>query len=493
MRMKQQKSLVAIAALFLVILISHSYALERYPTEPDIATGDTAESKPYVSWYGGLRGIAYGDTRKVLGSRDEYWVYLPAPYLPSAKLGPDELSRPSDPDYQTLNVVDLNAHAKIGASFSETRLGVKYGGYALGKGWNTDGFIEADFFGVPSFGDWGNANDHSHDHEHPLTLRLRYACLKIKDESREILFGQFTHPADITECYAHTVSFSFGGPYEPVAYCPQLRFTQIVGRGHFTAVASVQHQYSVSPGPSAFVSHYQRWSCIPEMTLQAYAADCGWLCGGQINLKKLVPRIKANFTGPAPDNDVRYVKTSESVNGGYGMLFAAWQGEKLGVRAKGYVGYNIADLGTIAGYAVTQTFCGHPEVEDPMGYRSYVPLGQVAGWLDFDIALTEKLKIGCFFGALNAFQMSRGLYIDPLTHKPIVYNYDFLLGNYSVRNSVRIAPRFIWKRGPLEIASEFEATECAYGTYDTTDNFVKVVPNNIVCNVRVMFFAGYSF
>jgi len=332
-----------------------------------------------------------------------------------------------------VNGEDINDQANFNILAVQTRLTGKITGPDF-FGMKTSGVIEGAFFG--------------HSDSDINGFRLRHAFVKLSNEKIDIIMGQYWHPMFVTDVFPGTYSFNTGVPFQPFSRNPQLRIST-KGNVRFTGVMFSERDFA-SRGPAGITSKYVRDAGMPQLHAQLQFGGKEFLGGFGANLKTLRPVLGAdNITNTA---FIGYMKT------------------KLGnttFKLEGIYGENMTDLLSIGGMA-----------EDTSGgytsNKTFTVWGELSGGKDAFV-----------WGLFSGYTKNDGF-------KEAVGGEIYGLGP-TIENVFRVAPRFGWKSGKMEIGVEVEYTSALYGTLDSNKKDINTQGIDAVSNVRGLVTAVYGF
>ncbi|MFH0894027.1 MAG: hypothetical protein V2A54_06295 [Bacteroidota bacterium] len=423
---------------------------------------NSGEKKFGISFSGFVKNDVFYDTRQATTIREGHFLLYPT----NASLDADGVDINAKPSFNILSI-QSRLTGKITAPDA---FGAK-----------TSGVLEADFF--------GNENASFIDVN---GFRLRHAFVKLAWKKRELLMGQYWHPLFIASSFPGTISFNTGAPFEPFSRNPQVRFTQKCGK--FNAMAAILSQRDfISPGGSSLAL---RNAGLPEGQVQlsyenkndSLKKEFVFGIGG--GYKMLTPRLYSEVTtAPAAYNldtntwTVTYIapKTkkyavTETVAGYSAEVFAKIKMPKFTVKWQGIYGQNLFDLVMLGGYAVSDT------LNSATQEKEYTPVNTLSTWLDMNTN-GKKIQVGLFGG----YTQNMG------TDKVINVNDNF--ANTSRGSNIlyvyRVAPRVVFIAEKLQLATEVEYTNVAYGSKIDNKGIVSNCKN--YSNIRVLFSAIYSF
>ena len=185
-----------------------------------------------IKFSGFVKNDIIYDTRQTINAREGHFLLYPE--KPELDVFGKDIN--DSPNFNMLSI-QTRLHADI------------YGPDAFGA--KTSGAFEGEFFG--------------HSNADINGFRLRHAFIKFNWTNSELLFGQYWNPFFITSCYASTVSFNTGAPFQPFSRNPQVRFTQKLGSFQFIGAALAQRDFT-SPGGSSS----QRNAVLPNLNAQIH-------------------------------------------------------------------------------------------------------------------------------------------------------------------------------------------------------------------------------
>ncbi len=385
--------------------------------------------------YGFVAIDQFYDSRQIMGARENYVLFWPLPVLPDRCCN------------------DINANPGWNMTAIQTKFGM-----IVTQPWytgNVTARIEGDFLG---------ATDSTIG-----TYRMRHGYIFFERPSWTLLVGQYWHPLFIyPECFPDTVSFNNGLPMEPQARDPQVRFTYQNGSFRLMLAALGQNDFT-NLGPIGSTPVLIQNTVIPNLHIQLRYENEETLFGVAFDYKRLTPRIVTN----------KNVATHEVNNSIITQVFGAYNAEKYQIRSKFVYSQDAADQLMLSGFAV--------KTVDPFtDIRTYANTQEVAIWLDAAYWFDELTKsVGLFIGYGKNLGSREPLYINPMTHQPIVYALD-----PNIDYVFRIAPRFRFKKKPVTFALELEYTQAAFGKLD---RFARVINPLATSNIRLLFEIMYTF
>ncbi len=273
------------------------------------------EKKIGLKFSGFVKSDFWFDSRQVAGAREDLFALYP-------------LNESLD-----ANGDDINAHGKFNFSAITSRITAKIAGPdAFGA--KTSGCIEADFSGM------SNPDING--------FRLRHAYLRLNWEKSELLFGQYWHPAFVTEVFPTVISLNTGVPFQPFLRSPQIRYTKTMNKFKIIAAVLSQRDYT-NDGSNGRSSEYLRNSGVPDMHLQFQYKGKKNVFGIGGDYKILQPRLVT---------DSMYI-TDETMGSYEFLAYWKYTNKKLTVKAKTIYGQNLTDQLMLGGYAVksVDTIC----------------------------------------------------------------------------------------------------------------------------------------
>lgn len=404
--------------------------------------------------YGYIKYEVYGDSRQVVGSGNDQLLLFPEPVF---------LSKDGK---------DINDHAQLGMSVYETRAGLEIIGPKFCDV-TTRGLIEIDFRGINETAIVTGLPE-SRSEISLGGLRVRLAYIQFKWKNYELITGYDWHPLVVLDCYAHTVSYNRGFPFDPGARNPQVRLTYKPKHFELAFTAASQLQFE-SPGPVGFTEKYIRDAIVPNLNFRTIYNFPNWqdtIIGFSADYKRLVPRL---FTD-------KCFATTTGVNSGIFEVFGAIIKPPWSARAKLVWAQNAADQGLISGYGVSkivpQTDC-----------HEYTPTAAFAAWLDFSYLFwCDQMELGFFSGYTKNLGSSNTLAIKPETNKPILFG--LTEQTKCIDYVSRFAPRWVYAWDDVRFGLELEWTRAAFGRFNRCAQVKKSLP---VDNIRLISAIFYIF
>jgi hypothetical protein len=401
------------------------------------------ESHSFINPYGYIALDSNIDSRQVIGSEEVEATLFPAPFRP------DRFNQ------------DINAHPELHMTPNETRIGLEF----HGPDWNnfrSYGLIEGDFIGARAQLTRGFATG---------AFSMRHAYGKILWDTGSLLCGQYWHPLSTPECWPQVINYNGGAPFEVYSRAPQLRFTQR-WEDYELILAALSQRTFQSPGPFGPSTIYIRRAVIPNLHAQFRIYKNSHLFGIAIDYKRLVPRIVTK----------KDIKVTEHVDSVIAEAFAKLAYKNFTLRSKLIYAQNGADLLLISGYGVHSI---NPETD----HRTYTPTAAFSSWIDLDYAFPEThWNTGIFAGYTKNLGALEDLFINPTTHRPIVFS---LLGVADrIDYAARLSPRLVYFKEPYFIGLELEWTRASWGRVTREGTVTHARP---VDNVRLELFLAYIF
>lgn len=420
------------------------------------------ENEAYTLQFSGfVKSDNYLDTRQVVGVREDYLSFLPAP------------------ERDGINGKDINARGQLRMLAIQTRTQMLVTNSPQCET-RTAAFMEIDFIGP-----W--VVDALRDRQIDVNaatggVLLRHAFIQIDWHNLSFLAGQFWHPLVPPEAEVRNPTAYESSPCEPVGRYPQLRLTgkpfsclELIG-------AAISQLDFKNNGPIGFSSKYLRDNVLPNLHGQARFYFNDMVFGASLDFKRLIPRLSTT-------SDDMLFKTRQGVSAVSAQAYArAYLGP---VVATGIVTYasNLTDQLMLGGYAVT--------AQDPIsGEQKYTPVRAIA--TSCTIYLRCCIEPGLMIGYTKNIGTSKDLYERPnvqgnerfiifgraggeTTLPPILNAIDYVL---------RIAPRIKWHHNALTIAGEVAWLRASYGQLTNRAKVVDGVPVN---NVRLGLSFYFSF
>lgn len=349
-----------------------------------------------------------------------------------------------------VNGEDVNAQPNFNILSIQSRLKSNITGPDVFNA-KTSGYVEMEFFGSTD----ANIN----------TLRLRHAFIDLDWDNTKVRAGQYWHPLFETACYAGTISFNTGVPFQPFSRNPQLRIVQKLSSFNLTLAAVTQRDFT-SPGPDGFSSKYLRNAVVPELFGGIQYAGKNLVAGAGASYKTLKPSLyHTNMIN-------QKIKSEETISTYAANAYTKITSGLFSFKAYGVIGQNMPDLMLPGGYAVKEYNMETYEV-------SYTPFNNMSFWTD--ISYGKKIEAGVF-----------AAYGEVLGTDENTQDMNNFFGRGTdIKSLYRISPRISYTKGKFKTAFEIEYTAAEYGVNDLDDkNIVK--NTNTVANIRGLF-AFYLF
>lgn len=282
-----------------------------------------------------------------------------------------------------------------------------------------------------------------------------------------LLVGQAWHPMakdkpDVLSVYGEA-------PFNPYNLSPMIDFGAAFGRFEVQIAAIGQGRFT-STGPSGRSTEYLSYA-IPEILLQlSYVHDGTTL------------RLGADYLSPKPTIRTTYLEvpmwtTSEA----HFFSYYAYAGIRIGkfnVQAKGLFTNGAEHLGTLGGYALSETYRGVQNI--------YTPYRTLTAWAN--VSYGEKLKYGLFAGYIRNLGTARPV-ADALRS-----NVWYTEGMQGIVDAVRAVPSVRYcLGGGFSAGLEYEFTLARFGSGRMTeDGLYNGDPDSVRMN-RVSMSLSYRF
>lgn len=401
---------------------------------------------------GYVKHEAYGDTRQIVGARNDHFLLYPAKQL---------LDKNDD---------DINSQGQAHIVAFESRIRTTIDGATINNA-NTNGVIEADFFGKALSGseiiDFNSI-------ELTNLFRLRHAYMKFNWENFILIAGQTWHPTFVPECFPDTISFNTGSPMEIYGRNPLIEGTYHTKHLDIIACIAMQQEDFSSDGPDGFSTKYMHNAIIPNLHGQVkgrFGND--HVIGAAIDFKRLRPRIVTNNN----------FKTGEYIDSIVTFGYLRLSFDNLYCCTKIIYAENAHDYGTIGGYAVHS-------IDQITDKRTYTNTRAIATFFDCTITKHNDIKPGFMIGYVKNIGANKTI-IDNLTDENNIILQRRIFGiGMDVDNVFRIAPRLRWYINNITIAGEIEYTRAAFGTRNSKAKVKNTTPET---NIRLLFAIFYNF
>ncbi len=327
------------------------------------------------------------------------------------------------------------------------------------------GVIEPDFRG----GDLVNLVNLSH-------MREGYMYLDWGDKS--LLIGSYFHPVYPAEykCYARTISYNYGLPFDPYALDPQIRFTKQYGCMSYQ-LAILSDSSRIWSGPSGYYVNvpYARNAIVPNINFLSVASIGEHRIGIEFDMIRLVPRLRTNLALPPNQS----LKSVESLLSFMALFFVVLDYENILLKFKTIWAQNAAGYAFITGYGV--------KCIDPLtGVYNYINTQQVNVWTDVTFKKLMPFEPGFFFGFLKNLGAAEQLL-------PFINGIEsvYTPGNrHHLANLIRFSPRLRWYARPFVLGTELEYTRAYWGHINNYAKPINTSPRN---NLRLLIAAYYYY
>lgn len=352
---------------------------------------------------------------------------------------------------------DTNQFNQFGMLGVQSRFKISASGISA-FGAKATGFLEADFLGM---------NDDT-----KFLVGLRHAYLKLDWEKNQLLIGQYWAPMSIPEFAANTVLFASGTTFQPSIRSVQARLTHKVGSSLKLSLTMLGFSTSRPIEPKYI--NAQRNSGIPAFNAQLIYGDMnGLYFAYTVGYKFLKPYLETAVTTGGTTSKYKSVKTvgSHEMQMCLGYMFP-----NLNLKWQGNYGENMTQGGMIGGYLPVAGS------QNSQGEYDYVNIKTVSTWFDVE-KRTGNFRPGLFLG----YSENLGTSKDAIATKP--YTTDLTRG-CDIRKLYRIAPRFYYISGPVDIGVEYMASGAAYGSFSKQSvkaTQTPVVNNRLLVSVRYTF------
>lgn len=353
---------------------------------------------------------------------------------------------------------DTNQFNQFGMLGVQSRFKISATGVSA-FGAKATGYIEADFLGM---------NDDT-----KFLVGLRHAYIKLDWAKTQLLLGQYWSPMSIPEFAANTVLFASGTTFQPSTRAVQARLS-------YTAIPKlklslIMMSFSTHRPVEPKYNNTQRNAGIPDFHAQIQYGDMNGLylavTGGY---KFLKPYLVTSALDTS--NKIKYYKATKIVGSYELQTCLGYMFPNLSLKWQGNLGQNMTNGGFIGGYLPVENS------QNAQGEYDYTNLTTVSTWFDIETR-TGKFRPGLFLG----YSENLGTDKDAVAAKP--YTTDITKGS-DIRKLYRIAPRFYYISGPIDIGVEYMASGAAYGKFgkrSVHDTQTPVVNNRFLVSVRYTF------
>lgn len=281
------------------------------------------------------------------------------------------------------------------------------------KSYDISGTIKSSFGGVAFAGGF---------------LGFEGGFIEIKNNKRNFLIGQKSHPFRIEEIGVNFLYFNQGAPLIPCyAIHPQFRWTEKFNSVSLTATIMSQYLFNDN-GPDGFSSMYLKQSGIPQcnLLLEYKNSSNSLFLGCGINYKKLTPLTQTPFL---LDFEGAGIEHSRQFNVQISFLIASLYGSyknHIGTfKNQLLIGSNGTDMYLLGGYGLSNftRFQNPPTYAQNKPY-TYTPIRFVNYWMDFEPSYSFwRLKPSIFCGYTQLLGSPEKLALG-VTGKPLVYTID---------------------------------------------------------------------
>lgn len=411
------------------------------------------EEKPQLKlWFSGLLWFeSFIDTRQTVSRREGDELLHPAPVNLDNR-GQDTNDRPSFNMMATNSRLRFHVEGPGPFSFTETKA-----------------LIETDFRGV--------------DDPSLTVMRLREAYVSFLKHERKLLFGHTLHPLYILECRPRTVSYGKGLPVDTHYFCNTIRWTEWLGsaqpgepRDEMSFAITDECRTARSAGPLGDSTIYARNGFVPGLYFQfrKQIPSANAFVGFAMDTERLLPQLVT------PQNYEEHAPFMTSIY----TVFARIVDNDFSLKAKFIYAKDGQHLGYMSGYAVKTRDVN--EAGNPVtGKQTYAPLRSVSAWIDADMWEGDTFSPGFYCGYTKNLGAGCSLYVDPTTGEPITFG---ILTH--IKSVTRFTPRLWYKKGALEIGTEFE---WCHATPGSLNNCGEVICTQPVDNFRIQFAVMYFF
>lgn len=301
-------------------------------------------------------------------------------------------------------------------------------------------------------------------------IRLRHAFMYFEWLDKSILLGQYWHPLYNTDCFADTVQFNGGSPFDPYAREAQIRLTKKFGNMTLL-LAACSRGTSIIDGPLALAEQtqgaYIRNGIMPNLNAQVHTTIYDHLFGIVVDATRLVPRLATK------DDRLR---VSESLVSFTILGFASLNWPKFTLNLKGIYSQNGYGYLLISGYAI---HC----IDKYTNENVYTNTQCLSAWADMYYK-HPVVQPGLFIGYTKNIGACKSIVLDP--NQETVFAGD----QEDIDYIFRFSPRVRWLKQPFILAVECDLTQAAYGTITNTGRVKDAVPVN---NFRAMLATYYVF
>ena len=405
---------------------------------------------------GGVCFESMYDSRQVIGSRYNEFIYAPAP-------------QNLDPNGQDINDKDQFNMMGVRACCSLHVKGPEIWGA------NTSAVIEGEFNGIQD--------------DTVRLFRLERAHANFDWQHTTMLIGHYYHPLVLDEMFPETISRGHGIVYDPFQYAPQIKLRHKVKC--FDMVFAVAKDFDKQTA---------RWATVPDIFAQLNLNIGKQIFGAGVNCHVVVPRIFSEI----PPKEVRAAnsnlavektyKTTAQVGSLYPFVFALLKVDPFQLRLRATYAQNGSVYDIVGAYAVQYR---SPVTDE----RLYVNLRTITFWADFIYKRNQRIEPAIFFGVaknlgakekiLRGYEYEDNFY-SLLTVEDSTTSIDYML---------IFAPRVRIRFGNFTIGAEIEYTKAAFASrtapgkdwQDDYDCHGAVVGSRPVSNFRFLLATFYDF
>ncbi|MEA3316414.1 MAG: hypothetical protein U9R54_00430 [Bacteroidota bacterium] len=343
---------------------------------------------------------------------------------------------------------DINAQSKVNMLAFSSRLRSKISGPNIFNA-KSSAYVEADFTGTSSV----------------TGIRLRHAFMKLNWEKTELMIGRYWHPLFFTNSFPTVMSLNTGVPFHVFNRSPQLRLTYKLSNNLDVLAAIVYQSDYANDGPNGKSEEYLKNSGVPDMNLQLHYSSENVSVGIAGNYKILQPaKTTTNLIGEQYITDEKISSYALSANVKVNL-------SKFNFKTALMYGQNMTEHLLLGGYAVS-------DIDPVTGREEYTPYNHLYYWAN--ACYGKDVKIGIFAGYAKNLGTNKDVVGDIYARGD---NIDILY---------RITPFVAYKTNNLQLSSELEYTNAAYGNI-VYDNKAIVEDTKNVNNTKLTFTAVYFF
>lgn len=373
------------------------------------------------------------DTREVYGTNKEAEILF-YPY----------------PEYKDDRGEDLNDFDRLSFYGFSTRLRFTTTPYHIWGG-KVSSFVELDFTGLLN----GTA-----------LAKLRHAAIKFDKNKSSLLVGQYWHPMFVPSCGPSTSSVVGGAMFMAYSRIPQIRYTYRFSDSFRASIVASSQAYPESNIPE-FNTHLE------------YGDSDNLLFGVAGGLKTKRVRTKNSFDR----------RVDEKITTYHAMAYVKMITNKVEFKLQGFYVQNGKDLMMLGGYGVDlndSKFDAISKIDE----RSYIPISTFTTWAEISTRFKSSFNFGIFGGyaknlgaekELREATQARGFDFDETSIYP---------GANGIEKLIRIAPRVVFRKGPLSVALELNQT---YAYFGKRENDFTISDSKEMGNTRVQLYVRYFF